>query len=116
MIVGILREIKPEENRVRMTPAGVEVMKQNGHTVLVEKDAFTGSGFSDEAYVNAGADIIADPQGIFEKSDMVMHVKEPQPSEYEMIRPGQIVYTYLHLGHESGPSSLPIRHYARQLH
>lgn len=97
MIVGILREIKPEENRVCMTPAGVEVMKQNGHTILVEKDAGKGSGFSDEAYAKAGAEIIAGPQDIYAQSDMVMHVKEPQPSEYAMIRPGQIVFTYLHL-------------------
>lgn len=97
MIVGILREIKPEENRVCMTPAGVEVMKQNGHTILVEKDAGNGSGFSDEAYAKAGAEIIAVPQDIYAQSDMVMHVKEPQPSEYAMIRPGQIVFTYLHL-------------------
>ena len=97
MIVGILKEIKSEENRVCMTPAGVEVMRQNGHTVLVEKDAGQGSGFGDDAYVNAGAAIIDGPQDIYAQADMVMHVKEPQPSEYAMIRPGQIVFTYLHL-------------------
>ncbi len=97
MIVGILKEIKAEENRVCMTPAGVEVLKQNGHTVLVEQNAGKGSGFADEAYVNAGADMIEGPKQIYAKADMVMHVKEPQPSEYEMIRPDQIVFTYLHL-------------------
>ncbi len=97
MIVGILKEIKTEENRVCMTPAGVEVLDQNGHTVLVEHNAGYGSGFTDEMYVKAGAKIVAEPQGIFAEADMVMHVKEPQPSEYQMIRPGQIVFTYLHL-------------------
>ena len=97
MIVGILKEIKVEENRVSMTPAGVEVMKFNGHTVLVEKGAGKGSGFPDDAYAMAGAEIVAGPKKIYERSDMVMHVKEPQASEYDMIRPGQIVFTYLHL-------------------
>ena len=97
MIVGILKEIKVEENRVCMTPAGVEVMRQNGHTVLVEKVAGTGSGFNDQAYIDAGAEIVDTPKEIFDRSDMVMHVKEPQPSEYGMIRQDQIVFTYLHL-------------------
>jgi alanine dehydrogenase len=97
MLVGILKEIKAEENRVCMTPAGVEVMIANGHSVLVEKDAGNGSGFDDAMYINAGAEIVDTPKAIFGRSDMVMHVKEPLPSEYEMIREGQIVFTYLHL-------------------
>ncbi|MCP3953460.1 MAG: alanine dehydrogenase, partial [Desulfobacterales bacterium] len=97
MIVGILKEIKVEENRVCMTPAGVEVMKQNGHTVLVENSAGIGSGFTDDQYVAAGAEMIATPVEIFEKADMVMHVKEPLPAEYDLIRKDQIVFTYLHL-------------------
>ncbi len=97
MIVGILKEIKAEENRVCMTPAGVEVMKANGHSVLVEKDAGNGSGFDDAMYIKAGAEIVDTPKAIFDRSDMVMHVKEPLPSEYELIREGQIVFTYLHL-------------------
>ncbi|BCS56063.1 alanine dehydrogenase [Geobacter sp. SVR] len=96
MIVGILKEIKIEENRVSMTPAGVEVMKSNGHTVLVEKSAGTGSGFSDEAYEQAGAVMVETPAEIYGSADMVMHVKEPQPSEYDLIRPGQILFTYFH--------------------
>jgi alanine dehydrogenase len=96
MIVGVLKEIKVEENRVCMTPAGVEVVKQNGHTVLVEKSAGTGSGFSDEEYITAGAEIVTTAKEIFDRSDMVMHVKEPQPSEYDMIRKDQIVFTYFH--------------------
>ena len=97
MIVGILKEIKAEENRVCMTPAGVEVMRQNGHAVLVEKNAGTGSGFDDERYVAAGAEMIETAREIFERSDMVMHVKEPLPPEYDLIREDQIVFTYLHL-------------------
>jgi alanine dehydrogenase len=97
MIVGILKEIKSEENRVCMTPAGVEVMKANGHDVLVEKDAGSGSGFDNAMYIQAGAEIVNTPKEIYGRSDMVMHVKEPQPSEYGMIREGQIVFTYLHL-------------------
>jgi len=97
MIVGILKEIKAEENRVCMTPAGVEVMRQNGHAVLVEKNAGTGSGFEDERYAAAGAEMVDTPKEIFERSDMVMHVKEPMPPEYDLIRGDQIIFTYLHL-------------------
>jgi len=97
MIVGILKEIKTEENRVCMTPAGVEVMIHNGHSVLVEKNAGGGSGLADEAYVKAGAKMIDTPKEIFDAADMVMHVKEPLPPEYDLIREGQIVFTYLHL-------------------
>jgi len=97
MIVGILKEIKSEENRVSMTPAGVEVMKHAGHEVLVEKYAGLGSGLEDAAYAAAGAEIVATPKEIFSRSEMVMHVKEPLPPEYDLIRADQIVFTYLHL-------------------
>jgi len=97
MLVGILKEIKVLENRVCMTPAGVIAMKKNGHDVLVEKNAGTGAGFPDAEYVAAGAAMADTPAQVFEKCDMVMHVKEPQPSEYDMIRKDQIVFTYLHL-------------------
>ena len=97
MIVGVLKEIKAEENRVCMTPAGVEVMKQNGHEVLVEKNAGRGSGFNNTAFKNAGAEIIDTPKEIFKRADMVMHVKEPLAAEYDLIRKDQIIFTYLHL-------------------
>lgn len=97
MIVGILKEIKTEENRVCMTPAGVEVMIANGHTLLVETKAGIGSGFDDAAYVKAGAEIVNAPAEIFKRSDMLMHVKEPLPAEYDLIRENQIIFTYLHL-------------------
>ena len=97
MKVGVLKEIKAEENRVSMTPAGVEVMKQNGHTILVEKNAGNGSGFDNEAYVKAGAEVVVATEDIFSRCEMIMRVKEPQPSEYELIREGQIFFNYLHL-------------------
>jgi alanine dehydrogenase len=96
MNVGVLKEIKSEENRVAMTPAGVEIMVGKGHTVLVETNAGVGSGFNDEAYLEAGAEIVEAPAEIYRRAEMVMHVKEPQPSEYDMIREGQIVFTYFH--------------------
>ncbi|EFL50724.1 alanine dehydrogenase [Solidesulfovibrio fructosivorans JJ]] len=97
MIVGILKEIKTEEHRVCMTPAGVEVMCQRGHTLLVERNAGAGSGFPDAAYVEAGAEIVATAKEVYARSEMVMHVKEPLAQEYGLIREGQIVFTYLHL-------------------
>ena len=97
MIVGILKEIKVAEKRVSMTPGGVMAMTQNGHRILIEKNAGAGSGNPDAEYVAAGATIMETPVEIFEKSDMVMHVKEPQPSEYDLIRENQIVFAYLHL-------------------
>ena len=81
MRVGILKEIKAEENRVAMTPAGVEVMKENGHTVLVEKNAGARSGFEDAAYAAVGAEIIDEPKEIFRQSELILRVKEPMPSE-----------------------------------
>jgi alanine dehydrogenase len=80
-----------------MTPSGVEVMRQNKHTVLVEKSAGQNSGFHDSEYMKSGAEIVETPEEIFERSDMVMHVKEPLPPEYDLIREDQIVFTYLHL-------------------
>ncbi len=109
MIVGILKEIKVQENRVAMTPAGVEVMKLNGHTLLVEKNAGAGSGFEDEAYAQAGAEIVATAKEIFARADMVMHVKEPQPSEYDLIRKDQIVWTYLHLAADKAQTDALIK-------
>jgi len=96
MQVGILKEIKRKENRVAMTPAGVEQMVARGHAVSVETTAGEGSGFSDEAYVKAGAAIADSPQAIYSASEMVMKVKEPLPVEYDLIREGQIVFTYFH--------------------
>lgn len=97
MIVGILKEIKSGEHRVSMTPAGVEIMKQHGHMILVEKDAGRGSGIRDSSYEKAGSEIADTSEEIYERADMVTHVKEPLPSEYALIKEDQIVFTYLHL-------------------
>jgi alanine dehydrogenase len=109
MNVGVLKEIKSEENRVSMTPAGVEVMRTHGHEVLVEKNAGAGSGLSDAAYAAAGAQIVEKASDIFHHADMVMHVKEPQPSEYGLIRDGQILFTYLHLAADPEQTKALIR-------
>jgi len=95
--VGILKEIKVLEKRVCMVPTGVATMIASGHEVFVEAAAGAGAGFPDDEYKAAGATIVDTPAEIYASCDMVMHVKEPQPSEYDMIREGQIVFTYLHL-------------------
>jgi alanine dehydrogenase len=97
MKVGILKEIKVLERRVCMVPSGVATMIANGHEMVVETGAGAGAGFSDDDYVAAGATIVDTPAEVYGSCDMVMHVKEPQPSEYDLIREGQIVFTYLHL-------------------
>jgi len=97
MIVGIPKEIKADENRVAMTPAGVEIMKQNRHTVLIEKQAGKSSGFEDVVYEHAGAEIVASSKDIFNRSEMILRVKEPQPSEFDDLKEGQIYFSYLHL-------------------
>jgi alanine dehydrogenase len=95
--VGILKEIKVLEKRVCMVPTGVATMIANGHEVIVETGAGAGAGFPDAEYVDAGATMVDTPADVYAACDMVMHVKEPQPSEYDLIREGQIVFTYLHL-------------------
>lgn len=109
MIVGILKEIKVAEKRVCMTPAGVAVMVDNGNKLLVEKDAGKGSGFDDADYIKAGATIVDTPANVYAQSDMVMHVKEPQPSEYDLIRENQIVFTYLHLAADEPQTQVLIK-------
>lgn len=100
MIIGVAKEIKNNENRVGLTPAGVEALSKAGHNVMVEKDAGIGSGFSDESYQKAGAVIMADKQAMFDKAEMIIKVKEPLEAEYGMFHEGQILYTYLHLAPE----------------
>lgn len=97
MKVGVLKEIKVLENRVCMVPSGAATMVAAGHDVYVETNAGAGAGYSDTEYVAAGATILSTPAEVYGTCDMVMHVKEPQPSEYDLIREGQIVFTYLHL-------------------
>ena len=97
MIIGVLKEIKAEENRVSLSPGGVEFMLQNGHSILVERDAGKPSGFDDTLYEEAGAEIVEKPEAVFEQAEMILRVKEPQPSEYKLLKKGQIYFSYLHL-------------------
>jgi len=97
MFIGIPKEIKAQENRVAATPAGVTSFVMAGHKVCVEKNAGAGSGFTDEEYRQAGADIIDDPKDIYAKADFIYKVKEPLESEYGLLREGQVIFTYLHL-------------------
>jgi alanine dehydrogenase len=97
MVVGIPREIKPEENRIAIVPGGAETLVHKGHRVFIEKGAGLGSGFSDEEFMRAGAQISDRHEDIFAEADLVLKVKEPLPEEYRLLRDGQIVFTYLHL-------------------
>ncbi|MGC4377241.1 alanine dehydrogenase [Fictibacillus sp. Mic-4] len=100
MIVGIPKEIKNNENRVAITPAGVVALKNAGHDVLIETNAGVGSGFTNEDYQAAGAQMIDAASDVWAKADMIMKVKEPLPAEYDYFRPGLILFTYLHLAAE----------------
>lgn len=97
MIVGVPKEIKNHEYRVGLTPGAVKEFVSNGHSVIVQKDAGTSIGFTDDLYKQAGASIITTAEAVFEQAQMIVKVKEPQPNECKMLREGQILYTYLHL-------------------
>ena len=96
MIIGLPKEIKNNENRVALTPAGVAAMVKSGHTVYVQATAGIGSGFNDEDYVHAGATILPTIEEVYAIADMIVKVKEPIESEYKLIKKGQILYTYFH--------------------
>jgi len=97
MIIGVPKEIKDNEARVGVTPAGVNALKEAGHTVLVETQAGAQSGFPDEEYQNAGAEMVGDAGYVWGKSEIVVKVKEPIESEYAYFREGLVLFTYLHL-------------------
>lgn len=96
MIIGVPREIKPDEYRVAMLPVGVEELTRRGHQVLVEAGAGLGSGLADHEYLQNGGELVSDAAEVFARADMIIKVKEPQPSEWPLIRDGQIVFTYFH--------------------
>ncbi len=100
MIIGIPKEIKDQEFRVSTPPGGVRALVEAGHTVLVESKAGLGSGFSDEEYRQAGAQVLDTAAEVWQRSQMVVKVKEPQPDEYPFLREGLILFTYLHLAAE----------------
>ena len=97
MHVGIPKEVKDSEYRVAATPEGVRELVRAGHRVVVEASAGLGSAIADEHYEVAGAEIVADADAVFAEAELIVKVKEPQPEEYERFRPGQVLFTYLHL-------------------
>jgi alanine dehydrogenase len=97
MIIGIPKEIKSDENRISITPAGVHRFIDEGHEIIIEKNAGIGSGITDEEFIHEGAKILASAEEIFKNAEMIIKVKEPQPVELDMLQEDQILYTYLHL-------------------
>jgi alanine dehydrogenase len=97
MIIGVPKEIKGQEYRVALLPSAAYQLVKRGHQVVVERNAGSGSGYPDADYTAAGAKVVNDHKEVFARADMIVKVKEPQPSEYELLRPGQILFTYLHL-------------------
>jgi alanine dehydrogenase len=97
MIIGVPKEIKPQEFRIALTPQGVVELKKSGHTVLVEVNGGVGAGFSDEQYVQAGAEMVSAAADIWSRSEIIVKVKEPLPAEYPVMRSGQLLFAYLHL-------------------
>ena len=96
MIVGVLKEIKSDEYRVSLLPTGADILKRNGHKVLIEKDAGLGSGFSNEYYEKCGAEIVATAKEVYDRSEMILKVKEPLEQEYSLINKDHIVFTFFH--------------------
>jgi alanine dehydrogenase len=97
MIIGIPREIKNNENRVAITPAGADALAGKGHKVIIERGAGEGSGIADEEYVLSGASIIDNAKKVYAEADVIVKVKEPVEKEYDLLKEGQILFTYLHL-------------------
>jgi alanine dehydrogenase len=97
MIVGVPKEIKDHEYRVSVTPGGVRALRQAGHEVLVEPAAGAGSGYTDDEYRRAGATMTSSKEELFRRAALIVKVKEPQISECPLFRPGQVLFTYLHL-------------------
>lgn len=96
-VIGVPKEIKAQENRVALTPSAAWQLVKNGHSVVVEREAGAGSGYPTEEYAQAGCGLADSPSEVFGKADIIIKVKEPQPSEIALLRPGQILFTYLHL-------------------
>ena len=97
MIIGVPKKIKKQEYRVALLPSAAYQLIKHGHQAVVERGAGIGSGFADEEYVHAGATLVEDPATVFDQAELIVKVKEPQPVEVSRVRPGQILFTYLHL-------------------
>ena len=100
MIIGVPKEIKSDENRVSLLPFGVDVLVKSGHKVIVEDSAGLGSGFNNEIYIKSGAEIISNAKDVYKRADLIVKVKEPQVSEYSLIREGQMIFTFFHFAAE----------------
>ena len=96
MLIGVPREVKTDEYRVAMLPVGADELTRAGHRVLIESGAGTGSGIPDEMYADNGATIVATANEVWSAADLIVKVKEPQPAEWPILRPGQLVFTYFH--------------------
>ena len=97
MIIGVPKEIKGQEHRVALLPSAAYQLIKRGHQVIVERDAGVGAGYLDADYAEAGATLVDQHTIVFREAELLVKVKEPQPSEYSLLRPGQILFTYLHL-------------------
>jgi alanine dehydrogenase len=97
MVIGVPKEMKDGEKRVGMTPQGVDALVAHGHRVLVEAGAGEGSGFSDQEYGKAGATLVRKAKDLWSEAGIVVKVKEPLEPEFPLMRPGQVLFTYLHL-------------------
>src|SRR5215475_5240990 len=97
MIIGVPKEIKEQEQRVALLPSGTNQLTKHGHSVLVERNAGLGSGYPDQDYIKAGAEIVEHAKEVFARADMIVKVKEPLEAEFPLLRSGQILFTYLHL-------------------
>ncbi len=97
MIIGVPKEIKDREGRIAIIPAGVEMLLENDHKVIIEKGAGEGSGLKDEDFIEVGAEMVESGQAVYKNADMIVKVKEPLPEEFNYLREGQIIFTFLHL-------------------
>ena len=109
MRVGCPKEIKPQEGRVGLTPAGVDALVRAGHEVYIECNAGIESGFADSEYASVGAQILATPAEVYSIADMIVKVKEPLAPEYELLKEGQTLFTYLHLAPDPGQVQVLLR-------
>src|SRR4029453_1310668 len=97
MVIGVPKEIKEQEQRVALLPSAANQLVRRGHSVVLEKNAGVGSGYPDDEYTKAGAEILDQAKEVFARADMIVKVKEPREAEVPLLRKGQILFTYLHL-------------------
>jgi len=113
MQIGVPREVKDHEFRVSVTPAGVREYRAHGHQVLVQRSAGEGSGFADRQYAAAGAELVDSPAEVFGRAEMIVKVKEPIPAEYDLLRPEQLLFTYLHLAADAPLTHALVRNHVQ---